>query len=232
MGREMAKIHIVGAGPGSPEYVTPLARKTVQNANIVIGAERVLSLFAEDIKGEKIALTAKNFHESIAYAVNQAEKGSEVVFLSTGDPGFSGLLRPILKIVGNNSEVNVVPGVSSIQACAARLKLCWDEAGLISLHDGVTAQKKRELAALAKEKTILIILPDPKGFMPNDIARFLISKGVDGKSQVFVCENLTLDDEKLLQISLKEASLKRFSSLCIMVVKPIWPKKGKEYVDL
>lgn len=217
----MAKIHIVGVGPGSPDHVTPLARKTVQKAEIVVGAERALSLFPEDIKGEKIALTAKNFKETVEYAVKQAEKGREVAFLSTGDPCFSGLLRPILKEVGENAEVNVVPGVSAIQACAARLKMCWDEAALISFHEGASDQKKRELAKLAKEGKPLMILPDPKAFTPKDVASFLLSQGMDGESLVFICENLTLENEKVSQAPLKGIISKSFSSLCIMVVKPV-----------
>jgi cobalt-precorrin-7 (C5)-methyltransferase len=117
--------------------------------------------------------------------------------------------------------VNVVPGISSIQACAARLKICWDEAGLISFHEGVDAQKKKKLAESSKEGKILIILPDPKVFPPSDIARFLISEGVDEETPVFICENLTLDEERIFSSSLKELTSLNFSSLCIMVVKPL-----------
>ncbi len=88
----MAKISIVGVGPGSPEYVTPIARKTVQTAHVVIGAERSLNLFKDDINGEVIQLTAKNVNEALNNAVGSAEAGKTVVLLSTGDPCFSGLL--------------------------------------------------------------------------------------------------------------------------------------------
>ena len=217
----MAKIHIIGVGPGSPDYVTPIARKTVQKAKIVVGAERALNLFQSDIKGEKVVLTAKNFEETVGYAAKQADKGLEVAFLSTGDPCFSGLLRPVLKIVGENADVNVVPGVSSIQACAARLKICWDEADLISFHEGVNAQKKRKLAESAKEGKTLIILPDPKAFTPSEIARFLIIEDVKEETPVFICENLTLEEEKVFSSSLKEIISRSFSGLCVMVVKPL-----------
>lgn len=217
----MSKIHIVGIGPGSPEYVTPIARKIVQNVSIVIGAERALNLFREDIKGEEISLTAKNFKKVVEYAVKQAEKGREVAFLSTGDPCFSGVLRPVLKIAGGKVDVEVVPGISSIQACAARLKICWDEAGLISFHEGANAQKRLKLVESAREGKTLIILPDPKAFTPNEIARFLISEGVNGETPVFICENLTLQDENVFSSTLKEILPIKFSSLCVMVIEPL-----------
>ena len=74
----MAKINIVGVGPGSPDYVTPAARKTVQQAQIVIGAQRSINLFTEDIKGEKVVLTAKNLQSALKKAVESVKMGKNV----------------------------------------------------------------------------------------------------------------------------------------------------------
>ena len=109
----MAKISIVGAGPGSEDYVTPIAKKAVQNADVVVGADRSLVLFADDIKGETMKLTARTMNAALKQAVELAQKGRSVVILSTGDPGFSGLLRTFSRIArGQEIEINVVPGVS------------------------------------------------------------------------------------------------------------------------
>ena len=118
----MAKLNIVGTGPGSPEYVTPLARKAVQQADLVIGAQRSLNLFTEDIKGEKIVLTAKNLGSLLKLAAEATHSGKNVALLSTGDPGFSGLLHTVLESgLVTPEQINVVPAVSSVQACAAKL---------------------------------------------------------------------------------------------------------------
>lgn len=93
----MAKINIVGVGPGSPEYVTPAARKIVQNAKLVIGAQRSINLFTADLKGEKVVLTAKNLKDALKQAAESVKVGEEVAMLSTGDPGFSGLLHTVLR---------------------------------------------------------------------------------------------------------------------------------------
>ena len=104
----------------------------MQQADVVIGAQRSLNLFAEDIKGEKMVLTAKNLDSALKFAVESAEKGKNVVLLSTGDPGFSGLLHTVLESgLVKSEEINVVPGVSSIQACAARLGVSWDDCVLV-----------------------------------------------------------------------------------------------------
>ena len=217
----MAKLNIVGVGPGSPDYVTPAARKTVQEAQVIIGAERSLNLFKEEIHGETMELTAKNLKASLNYAVESAEKGKNVALLSTGDPGFSGLLKSVLnsKLV-RAVEVNVVPGVSSIQACAARLGISWDEACLFTFHEGnVSEEKKTELATCLKNGRDAMLIPDSRAFPPKEIAGYLIKAGLDRKTAVFICENLTLSDEKVTASTLEEVCKLDFPSLCVMVIK-------------
>ena len=228
MQQTLAKLNIVGVGPGSPDYVTPAARKTVQQAEVVIGAQRSLNLFTDDIKGETMILTAKNLNSALKFAVESAEKGKNVALLSTGDPGFSGLLRTVLKSgLVKAVEVNVVPGVSSIQACAARLGISWDDACLFTFHEGdVSAEEKNELASCIKKGKEVMLLPDSRAFPPREIASFLIKAGVDKETPVFVCENLTLDDEKVTSSSLEEVSKQTFRSLCVMVIKANRKVKG------
>ena len=217
----MAKISIVGAGPGSKDYVTPIAKKTVRNAQVVIGAERALALFADDVKGEKLKLTAKSMNQTLNKAIDLAQKGKSVVILSTGDPGFSGLLRTFSRVAeGRNVEVEVIPGISSIQVCAARLSMPWDELCLFSFHEGASAAKKAKLVEVVKDGRDALLLPDPKSFSPAEAAEFLIERGVDARTPVFVCENLTLSDERVVSSTLGEVARSSFSSLCVMVIKP------------
>ena len=217
----LAKLNIVGAGPGSPDYVTPAARKTVQHAEVVIGAQRSLNLFAEDIKGEIVVLTAKNLNSGLKFAAESAQKGKNVALLSTGDPGFSGLLQTVLESgLVTAEEINVVPGVSSIQACAARLSISWDDTCLFTFHEGnVTAEDKNHLVSCVKEGKNVMLLPDQRGFPPSQIASALLNAGVDKETAVFVCENLTLDDEQVTFSTLEEISKQVFQSLCVMVIK-------------
>ena len=148
-----------------------------------------------------MVLTAKNLSSALKFAVESAQKGKNVALLSTGDPGFSGLLHTVLESgLVKAEEINVVPGVSSIQACAAKLGISWDDACLFTFHEGkVTDEDKSHLLSCVKKGKNVMLLPDSRAFPPNEIANFLLKAGVDKKTPVFVCENLTLDDEKLLQ---------------------------------
>ncbi|PVX25444.1 MAG: precorrin-6y C5,15-methyltransferase (decarboxylating) subunit CbiE [Candidatus Bathyarchaeum sp.] len=214
----MSKLKIVGMGPGSPDYVTNIAKESVQNAEIVIGAKRALALFQNWISGESLLLTAQNVKEGLQYGVKSAKADKNVVILSTGDPGFSGLLGSLLNIAGKDVDVEVIPGVSSIQVCAARLRMRWDTADLLSFHADTSYEKKMKLVEALKDGKRVILLPDPKSFTPKDIARFLIDQGIRGETPVSVCENLTLENERTVTFTLDRILNQEFDVMCVMVI--------------
>jgi cobalt-precorrin-7 (C5)-methyltransferase len=215
------KINIVGIGPGNPDFLTPIARRTVQQAQVVIGAQRAIELFGSDIKGEAIKLTAKNMSDTLNKAVELAQKGKTVAILSTGDPGFSGMLKTFLKFTnGKDVVAAVIPGISSIQVCAARLALPWDKIRLFTFHEGITNKEKEALLQTVKNGSAVMFLPETKNFSPELVAKSLINGGIDPDTPAFVCENLTLTDEQIFKGTLREVSEVSFGSLCVMVIKP------------
>jgi len=216
----LAKINIVGVGPGSPEYVTPAARKAVAQAQVVIGAQRSLNLFTSEAKGETLVLTAKNLNASLKHAAESVRNGEEVALLSTGDPGFSGLLHTVLEsCLFKVEEINVVPGISSIQASAARLNFSWDNTRLFTFHDEVSDVEKEKLVSAVKCGRTILLLPNSRGFTPKDIASFLIELDTDKQTPVYICENLTLENEKVIESTLEKVAEQSFGSLCVMVIK-------------
>ncbi len=218
----MAKLNIVGTGPGSQDYITPIAKKTIQQSDLIIGAQRSLDLFKPDIHGKTLVLTAKNLHALLKTVATAVKEGKAVTVLSTGDPGFSGLLHTVLDSgLIAAEQINVVAGVSSIQACAARLALSWDRTCLFTFHEGkVTPQDKTHLLSCVQNGKVVMLLPDSRAFPPREIASFLLNGGVPKETPVFVCENLTLPSEKVTAGSLLSFSSLDFGSLCVMVIKP------------
>ncbi len=217
----MAKLKVVGAGPGSPEYVTPAARNAVQKAEVVIGAQRSITLFNSDIKGKILFLTANNLIGVLKQAAEFVNVGKEVVLLSTGDPGFSGLAHTVAESgLFQPEDVVVVAGVSSIQACAAKLGISWDKACLFTFHEGnVTEEEKNQLISCLKKGKNAILLPNSKTFSPKEIAAFLIKSGIDRETRAYVCENITLRNEEVTLGTLERISQKDFGSLSVMVIK-------------
>ena len=206
----MSKLHLVGVGPGSKEYLTFKAISTVESSDILIGSRRALELFSE-VDADKIELGVHNMGEMLNYAVSKACEGKDVALLSTGDPGFSGVLKPILKLAGN-LEFDVIPGVSSVQICASKLKISWDEANIITMHGKGISD---ELISLINNGKTTIILPNTT---VEETTKYLLDKGVDPNRKVSICENISYPDEKIINTTLKDVLSNKFGYMCVFVV--------------
>ena len=206
----MSKLYIVGIGPGSKDYLTLASKKAVESSDIVIGSRRALDLF-EIPEHTKIELNAQNMNENMKLAVSEVKDGKIVSLLSTGDPGFSGILKPILKLK-EDITIEVIPGVSSVQLCAAKLKIPWDEADLVTMHGKGISETILDIMGNGKPT---IVLPN---FKPAELANFLIENGVDPEREAAICEKLSYADEKIIESSLKNILDMEFSYMCVMVI--------------
>lgn len=206
----MSKLHVVGIGPGSKEYLTFKSKEVVESSDIIIGSSRALELFEEAV-GEKIELNVDNMQEMLRFAVSKACEGIDVSFLSTGDPGFSGILKPILEL-SDDLDVDVIPGISSIQLCASKLKIPWDDVNLMTMHGkGIS---KKLLKCTENGKTT-ILLPNHG---VDEIAEYLLSNGVDPERKIAVCEKMGYEDENILITTLNKVLKNKFSYMCVLVI--------------
>ena len=206
----MSKLYLVGTGPGSSEHVTKAAIKAAESVDILVGSQRALDLFPGFV-GDTLVLRVRNMDEMMKKSISLVDEGKDVAILSTGDPGFSGVLKPILNL-RDDLDVEVIPGISSMQLAAARLQLPWDQANLLTLHGKGNSQEI--LDYLDNEKPT-IVLPD---FRVDKLAQFLLENGIHPERKVAVCERLSYPDEKLFKGNLKEVADMEFSYLCVMVI--------------
>ncbi|PKL66347.1 MAG: cobalt-precorrin-7 (C(5))-methyltransferase [Methanobacteriales archaeon HGW-Methanobacteriales-1] len=211
----MSKLYIAGIGPGSEDFVTPAARKSVASAEITIGSKRALELFPE--ANEIVPLNVKDVQEKLEMAVDMVHDGTSVCVLSTGDPGFSGVLKPIKRIIKekgleNKIALEVIPGISSLQLCAARQEIPWDEADLMTFHG---RENSLEVIDILDNGRPTIALPSKS---TRDMAQFLLDNGVDPQREVAICERLSYPDEKVVSSTLQEVAQSDFTYMCVMVI--------------
>ncbi len=210
----MAKLYIAGIGPGSEDFVTPAARKAVKASEITIGSKRAVDLFPES--QEVVLLNVKNVQEKLEYGVEMVQGGKNVCILSTGDPGFSGVLSPVKRIIEEKGyegiELEVVPGISSLQLCAARVEIPWDDADLMTFHGRENFQ---EILPILDNGRPTITLPSRS---TADMANFLMDNGISPDRKVTVCERLSYPEEKVVEITLKEVAESEFTYMCVMVI--------------
>lgn len=207
-------IYIVGVGPGNIEYLTDKAKNLIKNGDIIIGSERVLTMINNynDIKGKKYKL-GKNLVENLKDIISK-NGDKNIVILSTGDPGFSGLLKTVLKHnIVNKNDIEVVPGISSVQVAASRLKISWDEYTILTLHG-----KRENLDVLIKT----LHNGGNAIFLPNNLKEdidYIIKSGIDKNKKMYVCENLTYPNERIIYDKLKNIINMDFSYMVVCVIK-------------
>ena len=181
------RITIVGCGPGSPEYLTDAARQAVAAAEVLFGSPRLLKMFDE---GPCLRLAVDGDIASLLEKIaEQHAAGRRVVVLVSGDPGVFSLARNILERFGRES-CEVVSGVSSVQVAFARLGLDWSNARIESAHGRTPRVAPEELACCDK----LAILAGSSAAL-QWAAR--VADVLGSSHDVYLCENLTLPDERV-----------------------------------
>ena len=208
------KIFIVGIGPGASEYLTKKAIDTVKTSDYTVGSTRAIELF-DDVQN-KIDFNVKNLLDKIEEGVQLACDGNTISILSTGDPGFSGVLNTVLRISKEKNfpkeNIEVVPGISSLQLAAAKCHIQWDSANVMTFHG---RENIEDILPIINNGKTTIALPSRK---VKDKAQFLIDNGVDEDRKVVVCERLSYPDENIVESTLKQIAQSEFTYMCIMVI--------------
>ena len=123
------KITLVGIGPGSVEHMTQRARDAIAEADVVVGYVTYIKLVADLLEGKEVV--RKGMTEELDRAVSALEAaraGKKVALISSGDAGVYGMAGPTYEVLfqagwtpADEVQVEVVPGASAINACAARV---------------------------------------------------------------------------------------------------------------
>jgi len=192
--RTPGKIYVVGTGPGNVAHITPYAQKAIRESDIIVGYGIYVELIRDLVKDKEVFSTGMTQEiDRCKKAVELSLRGKTVSVISGGDPGIyamAGLVFEILRGQGvkgsrgqevnasvissdprplgpSNPVIEVIPGISALNACAAKLgaPLMHDFAS-ISLSDRLTPWdliEKRLAAAAVADFVIVLYNPKSKG---------------------------------------------------------------------
>lgn len=204
------KIIVVGIGPGSPDYILPIASRTIAQAKVLVGSKRALTEFAPS---QIITKVIDKDIKGVLTFIRQALTTNDVVVMVSGDPGFYSLLSA-LKTSFSQAELKVIPGISSVQLAFARNAEVWQDARLISMHGRQASDE--DLTYKPHKK--LGILTDHE-HNPSYIAQVLLDHGWPIDSVVWLGESLSYEQENSKQLTLGETKNVIGFTHCVMVVK-------------
>ena len=225
---KLAKVYAVGVGPGSPKYVTEIVKEIVQNCDIVIGYKYTLKTIEDLIKGKEIYEITMNDQEN-SYQKIRPELGNRTLVIPfTGDVNFSEseVVDRLIEIFG---EIEIIPGISSIQVAASRAQVPLDKSKVITMHVTTPIEdKKLELQKALVDGFSVILVPRPwpkqpdKHFMPSAIAFYLKEHNFDtNQMKVHIFEAITTENETSFVGTVKDLEGKEFSDLSVMVFNQI-----------
>jgi len=217
------KVYAVGVGPGSPSFVPNVIKDVISKCDVVIGYGYTLKTIESFLNGQqKIEVTMKNQED--AYQKIAAEDNHTILIPFTGDVNFSES-EVVDRLIEVFDEVEIIPGISSIQVAAAKAKVPIDKSKVITMH--VTTpieEKKLDLQKALIDGFSVILVPRPwpkipeKHFMPSEIAKYLKNNGFEtSKMKVYVFEAVTTENETVFKGRVDELEDKEFSDLSVMV---------------
>lgn len=174
------KVNLIGCGCGS---LTTQAQAAIARSGLLVGSGRML----RDLAAAKNAAEAVT-PEAIAHAIKTAECG-EVSVLFSGDSGFYSGARILLPMLGN-CEIEVFPGISSLQHFAAAIRRPWQDWNLYSAH----GTECDVVGAVCRGKPAFFLTGGKLG--PAELCQTLTEAGL-GELQVTVGEDLGTPGERV-----------------------------------
>ena len=217
------RVIVAGVGPGDPHWLTSRVRGLLEQADVLSGFRSAVAVVEPWDRGEKLILDYRNQEEGLAAVASRAREGKLCLVCCCGDPNYSDT-EFLARIRRHWPDVEVVPGISSVQLACAKAGIAMEHSVVITLHvrDGYQ-DALEELMTLVSSPSRLrnvILLPRPWDYMPPAIARLLLDRGARPETQVIVFERLSFEDEKSHSFTLEEiaASSYEFGDLSIMII--------------
>ena len=204
----MGEVRIIGCGPGGRDWLTNAAREATRDCDLLVGHERLLSLF-DEFNGETLRLQSN--YQEVIQLVEQRADTQVVGVLVSGDPGVHSLARRVIDRVGRE-RCRVYPGISAVQYAFAMVGLPWHDAVIVSAHAALDGEEVRRAAAKPK---VCILTNGAEG--PSRIAGLLDDELV-GSKRIFLCEDVSLPNESVTEVSLDVLRESRAARLNVLLL--------------
>jgi cobalt-precorrin-7 (C5)-methyltransferase len=178
---------IVGVGCG-PKMLTEQAIREISRASIIYGSSRAIELARSHIPDGCTVKTIDDFK-------NLRKLPDDAVILSTGDPMLAGL---------GYLSGEVIPGISSLQIAAARLRIPVSRVSVVVAHGKGHEKGMQETLMEVKRGRIVFLLADPKFSVPDLYSRL---DALSLHLKIAVCENLGYPEERIIVNEIQSSPL-------------------------
>jgi cobalt-precorrin-7 (C5)-methyltransferase len=214
--------------------MTEAAKDAIYKSQYIVGYRYTLTTIESIIdrnKQDVYEVDMENQEDVYQYVHSKMNEEDYCTVPFTGDVNFSEseVVDRLLEVFGD-ANVEIIPGISSIQIAAAKSKVPLDDAYIVTFHvTGNIEQKKIELIKAIIDGRSIILLPRPwlrnpsLNFMQSEIAVLLRKNGIDTSNlKVWVFEYLTQDGkETTFKGKVSDLEEMEFSHVSVMVIDQV-----------
>ncbi|MEW8973238.1 MAG: precorrin-3B C(17)-methyltransferase [Tissierellaceae bacterium] len=230
----MAKLYVVGIGPGGREHMTYRAVEVIRTCDVIVGYKPYIEYIEDLVNGKELFSTGMRGEiERCNYAIEKVREGKDTAIISTGDAGLYGMAGPIMELC-DDIDIEIVPGVTAAFSAASELgaPIMHDYAS-VSLSDLLTPweviEKRIEKGAEA-DFVITIYNPKSKGRKHHlERAIEIIKDYRKGSTPVGIVKNSGRRDREITITTLDEIDYEKVDMLCVLIIgnTNTFIKKGK-----
>jgi precorrin-4 C11-methyltransferase len=226
------KVYFIGAGPGDPELLTVKGKKILEKADFILYADSLVSPeICRFVKSNARVEGSSHLHldEIMDRMIRAAQEGQIVARVHSGDPSLYGAIQEqIVRLNEAGIPYEVIPGVSSVFAAAARLgiELTVPEKAqtliLTRIGGRTPMPPQEELKILAAHQTTLAIFLSVSHI--RKVVEELKEGGYGSNTPVAVLYRVTWPDEQVILTTLdqvaEEVIRSRITKQAIILVGP------------
>ena len=203
------KITLIGMGSGCPESLTVQGYAALREADLILGARRLLSALPAGCTENRAAAYLPDEILELLHA-----SGCEnAALLYSGDTGFySGASALMERLQAQGYQPVVLPGLSSVQMLSAALGRPWQDWKLASAH-GCSCDP---VGLCMTHKAVFFLTGGAE--TPASLCRRLSDAGL-GNAHATVGEDLGTETEAIRYGSAAELSGRSFAPLSVLLVE-------------
>ncbi|MCP4182382.1 MAG: precorrin-3B C(17)-methyltransferase [Hyphomicrobiales bacterium] len=232
IGRSRGTLFVVGIGPGSSEWRSPQVTSMIRASTDLVGYSLYLDLIAEISAGKvRHDFDLGREEDRVRHAMELAGTGKDVALVCSGDAGIYAMATLVFELLGDRSlsdgagriEIVVSPGISALQAAAARAGApLGHDFCTISLSDLLTPWpdiQKRVKAAAEGDFVIAFYNPVSRRRRTQlAYARDRLLEHRPPQTPVILATNLGRDGEKIRVVELQDLNIDDVDMLTVVVV--------------
>jgi len=227
----MTKLYLISTGPGDLDYLPSIAKKALNECDDIVGYGLYIDLLNElASKAQQHNLPLGQETERARLALNLSVQGKTTGLISSGDIGIYAMATLVFELLEHEAkpewqsiEIEVIPGISALQALASKVgaPLAHDFC-TISLSDLLTPWEtieKRIHAAGQGDFVISFYNPvSRKRRWQLEKAKQILLQYKPKNTPVIIGRNLTRDTENIQITTLAELDIEQVDMLTLVMV--------------